>query len=100
MVFNVLGFSQQHDDNFLNLLSLIGTSDGSYNFVSPSEGDSALHEILVGMVSNFSTSIGRLMNLEVTIVISLPLFLHERRVNFCESLETVYRVKFNATQLL
>ena len=65
MVFNVLGFSQQHDDNFLNLLSLIGTSDGSYNFVSPSEGDSALHEILVGMVSNFSTSIGRLMNLEV-----------------------------------
>ena len=65
-MFNVLGFSQQHDDNFLNLLSLIGTSDGSYNFVSPSEGDSALHEILVGMVSNFSTSIGRLMNLEVT----------------------------------
>ena len=34
------------------------------------------------------------------IVISLPLFLRERRVNFCESLETVYRVKFNATQLL
>ena len=32
--------------------------------------------------------------------ISLPLFLRERRVNFCESLETVYRVKFNATQLL
>ena len=96
VVFNVLGFSQQHDDNFLNLLSLIGTSDGSYNFVSPSEGDSALHEILVGMVSNFSTSIGRLMNLEVTIVISLPLFLRERRVNFCESLETVYRVKCNA----
>ena len=36
----------------------------------------------------------------VEIVISLPLFLRERRVNFCESLETVYRVKFNATQLL
>jgi len=31
--------------------------------------------------------------------ISLPLFLRERRVNFCSSLETVYRVKFNATQL-
>ena len=36
----------------------------------------------------------------LVIVISLPLFLRERRVNFCESLETVYRVKFNATQLL
>lgn len=65
VVFNVLGFSDSHDDNFLNLLSLIGTSDGSYNFVSPREGDSALQEILVGMVSDFSTSIGRLMNLEV-----------------------------------
>ena len=64
-MFNVLGFSDSHDDNFLNLLSLIGTSDGSYNFVSPREGDSALKEILVGMVSDFSTSIGRLMNLEV-----------------------------------
>ena len=31
------------------------------------------------------------------LVISLPLFLRERRVNFCESLETVYRVKFKAT---
>ena len=72
-MFNVLGFSQQHDDNFLNLLSLIGTSDGSYNFVSPSEGDSALHEILVGMVSNFSTSIGRLMNLEVTNIFEIDL---------------------------
>ena len=66
-MFNVLGFSDSHDDNFLNLLSLIGTSDGSYNFVSPREGDSALQEILVGMVSDFSTSIGRLMNLEVII---------------------------------
>ena len=64
-MFNVLGFSDSHDDNFLNLLSLIGTSDGSYNFVSPREGDSALQEILVGMISDFSTSIGRLMNLEV-----------------------------------
>ena len=42
----------------------------------------------------------RHIHLVGVIVISLPLFLRERRVNFCESLETVYRVKFNATQLL
>jgi uncharacterized protein YegL len=65
VVFNVLGFSSQHDDNFLESLSLIGTSDGSYNFVSPREGTKALEDRLIDVVESASSTIGKTINIEV-----------------------------------
>ena len=63
-----------------------------------------LHAVVVAVDMQYQMSIdlkiGKLNADTKGIVISLPLFLRERRVNFCESLETVYQVKFNATQLL
>ena len=38
VIFNVLGFAEHHNEDFLESLALIGTSDGSYSFVSPKEG--------------------------------------------------------------
>jgi hypothetical protein len=35
VVFHVLGFSANHNAPFLESLSFLGTSDGSYSFVSP-----------------------------------------------------------------
>merc|ERR1711872_1015886 len=65
VIFNVLGFSDNHNEEFLESLALIGTSDGSYSFVSPTEGDNALEERLVALVESTSNSIGRLVNIEV-----------------------------------
>ena len=65
VIFNVLGFSDDHNEEFLANLALIGTSDGSYSFVSPTEGDNALEERLVALVESTSNSIGRLVNIEV-----------------------------------
>jgi len=65
VIFNVLGFSEDHNDEFLESLALIGTSDGSYSFVSPNEGEKALEERLVALVQSTSSSIGRLLNIEV-----------------------------------
>jgi len=64
VVFNVLGFSDYHNDDFLESLALIGTSDGSYSFVSPTEGEKALEERLVALVASTSSNIGRLINIE------------------------------------
>ena len=64
VVFNVLGFSDDHNEEFLESLALIGTSDGSYNFVSPTEGEKALEERLVALVEATSSNIGRLINIE------------------------------------
>merc|ERR1712012_395039 len=33
VVFHVLGFSEQHDEQFLESLTFLGTSDGTYSFV-------------------------------------------------------------------
>ena len=65
VIFNVLGFSDDHNEEFLANLALIGTSDGSYSFVSPTEGDNALEERLVALVESTSNSIGRLVNIEI-----------------------------------
>jgi hypothetical protein len=35
VVFHVLGFSANHNAPFLESLSFLGTSDGSYSYVSP-----------------------------------------------------------------
>merc|ERR1719245_1466897 len=65
VIFNVLGFSDNHNEEFSESLALIGTSDGSYSYVSPKEGDNALEERLVALVESTSNSIGRLVNIEV-----------------------------------
>jgi len=65
VVFNVLGFSHDHNEDFLQSLALIGTSDGSYSFVSEKEGKKALQERLVSLVEATSSSIGRCINVEV-----------------------------------
>ena len=43
---------------------MIGTSDGSYSFVSPKEGEKALEERLVQLVESTSESIGKIINVE------------------------------------
>jgi uncharacterized protein YegL len=65
VIFNVLGFSDDHNEEFLESLALIGTSDGSYSFVSPKEGEKALEERLVALVKSTSSNIGRMINVEV-----------------------------------
>lgn len=65
VVFNVLGFGEDHDEDFLESLTLMGTADGSYSYVSPSEGDKALEERLVEMVQTASGTVGRNINIEL-----------------------------------
>merc|ERR1711913_219553 len=38
VIFHAIGFSGDHDEAFLESLTYIGTSDGSYSFVSPQKG--------------------------------------------------------------
>jgi hypothetical protein len=66
VVFNVLGFSSHHAAKFLDNLSLIGTSDGSYSFVSPFEGEKALSDRLVALVQSTTNTIGRTVHVEAT----------------------------------
>merc|ERR1712147_420089 len=64
VVFHVLGFSEQHDEQFLESLTFLGTSDGTYSFVSPSEGGEAIEERLVALVQSTSSAVGRSLNIE------------------------------------
>ena len=66
VIFHVLGFSEDHDEAFLESLTYMGTSDGSYSFVSPSEGDKALEEILLSLVKTTSSVVGKSTNIEIT----------------------------------
>jgi len=65
VVFHVLGFSEDHDEAFLESLTYLGTSDGTYSFVTPSEGEKALEERLVQLIESTSSVVGRNINLEV-----------------------------------
>lgn len=65
VVFHVLGFSEDHDDAFLESLTFLGTSDGTYSFVTPSEGEKALEERLVQLIESTSSVVGRNINLEI-----------------------------------
>ena len=44
VIVHVLGFSQHHNDAFLESLTLIGTADGSYNYISPNDGKNTQFE--------------------------------------------------------
>ena len=50
VIVNVLGFSANHDDRFLESLSLMGTSDGSYQFLCEDTGEVALEKHLCQLV--------------------------------------------------
>merc|ERR1711874_573572 len=65
VVFHVLGFSEDHDEAFLESLTFLGTSDGSYSFVTPSEGEKALEERLAQLIESTSSVVGRNINLEI-----------------------------------
>merc|ERR1711902_63695 len=66
VIFHAIGFSEDHDEAFLESLTYMGTSDGSYSFVSPSEGDKALEEILLSLVKTTSSVVGKSTNIEIT----------------------------------
>merc|ERR1712037_607370 len=59
VVFHVLGFSEHHVEQFLESLTFLGTSDGTYSFVTPSEGERAIEERLVALVQSTSSAVGR-----------------------------------------
>ena len=65
VVFHVLGFSEHHDEQFLESLTFLGTSDGTYSFVTPSEGERAVEERLVALVQSTSSAVGRSLNIEM-----------------------------------
>merc|ERR1711874_363475 len=65
VIFHAIGFSEDHDEAFLESLTYIGTADGSYSFVSPSEGDRALEEILLALVKTTSSVVGKCSNIEI-----------------------------------
>merc|ERR1711874_832514 len=65
VVFHVLGFSGDHDEVFLESLTYLGTSDGTYSFVTPSEGEKALEERLVQLIQSTSSVVGKNINLEI-----------------------------------
>ena len=65
VVFHVLGFSEDHDEAFLESLTYLGTSDGTYSFVTPSEGEKALEERLVQLIKSTSSVVGRNINIEI-----------------------------------
>jgi hypothetical protein len=39
VIVNALGFNESHDDSFLESLTTLGTTDGSYNFMHESDGE-------------------------------------------------------------
>ena len=63
---HVLGFSDSHDEQFLESLTYLGTSDGTYSFVSPKEGEKALEENILALIKTVSSFVGRNVNIEVT----------------------------------
>jgi len=65
VVFHVLGFSEDHEEAFLESLTYLGTSDGTYSFVTPSEGEKALEERLVQLIQSTSSVVGRNINIEI-----------------------------------
>ena len=64
-VFHVLGFSDSHDENFLESLTYLGTSDGTYSFVSPKDGEKALEENILSLLKSVSGFVGRSVNIEI-----------------------------------
>ena len=66
VVVNVLGFGD-HDEAFLDSLTFLGTSDGTYNYVSYKEGPASLKERITQLVESASQNVGRNLQMLVKI---------------------------------
>ena len=64
-IVHVLGFSDSHDEQFLESLTFIGVQDGTYSFISPKEGDKALEEHILSLIKSVSSFVGRNVSVEV-----------------------------------
>lgn len=64
-VVHVLGFSDNHDEQFLESLTYLGVQDGTYNFVSPKEGDKALEETILALIKSVSSFVGKNVSFEI-----------------------------------
>ena len=67
VVVHVLGFGKNHDDSFLESLSLLGTSDGSYSYVQPTDGDHALEKRLTDLLESTTGLVGKSVFLDLKI---------------------------------
>ncbi|TRY63623.1 hypothetical protein TCAL_16587 [Tigriopus californicus] len=56
---HALGFGVNHNEEFLESLTMIGTSDGSYNYIDPKMGGNALEERIVGLLTEEAGLVGR-----------------------------------------
>jgi hypothetical protein len=65
VIVHVLGFSSSHNDAYLESLSLMGTADGSYNFIAETDGDEALEKRLCDMVEGVTGLVGKSAFLEL-----------------------------------
>jgi uncharacterized protein YegL len=77
VIVNVLGFSENHDDAFLESLSLLGTSDGSYSFVQTNDGDQALQKRLTDLLESTTGLVGKSVFLDLKLENPGALFLGE-----------------------
>ena len=59
VIINVLGFNSNHNDQFLESLSLLGTSDGSYNFIDENTSEIALEKRLCELVEGATGLVGQ-----------------------------------------
>lgn len=64
---HALGFGSNHNEEFLESLTLTGTSDGSYNYIDPSMGDNALEERIVSLLSEVAGLVGRSVHLNLSL---------------------------------
>lgn len=77
VIVNVLGFNENHDDAFLESLSLLGTSDGSYSFIHPTDGDLALQQRLTDLLESTTGLVGKSTFLDLKLENEGALFLGE-----------------------
>jgi hypothetical protein len=65
VTFHVIGFSSDHNLSFLLNLRDIGTLNGTYTYISPSDGEEALNNHLVQLVEATASTIGRVILIEL-----------------------------------
>ena len=66
VVFHVLGFTSQHNDHFLETLSILGTADGSYSFVPEDITNDALENRLYDLVHGAVSLVGKTAFIRLT----------------------------------
>jgi hypothetical protein len=59
VIVHVLGFGGNHNADFVESLTLMGTADGSYNFIAETDGDEALEKRLFDLVEGATGLVGK-----------------------------------------